>query len=127
MKCPAAVLDRPCPLPPPPPSMASRDSEPRRSMGPPMAVKAVTADGVQANKRGPNPQTDYKRHFNRTKERFDLVTAVSGVSWTEVLTRACNSCPLCSRSRLYFQDQTARKKELDRASMKQAKLQEELE
>ena len=112
------VLDRPCPLSPLLPSMASRDSEPRRSMGPPMSVKAVTADGVQANKRGPNPQTDYKRHFNRTKERFDLVTAVS------VLDRGADPGV---QLMTFFQDQTARKKELDRASMKQAKLQEELE
>jgi len=55
--------------------MSSRDSEPRRSMGPPVSSKA---SGELSKQRGPNPQTDYKRHFNRTKERFDLVNKVSG-------------------------------------------------
>jgi hypothetical protein len=56
--------------------MTSRDSEARRSMGPPVSSKV----GIEANsmkQRGPNPQTDYKRHFNRTKERFDVVNTVS--------------------------------------------------
>lgn len=56
--------------------MSSRDSEPRRSMGPPAASSKTSGD-VSSKQRGPNPQTDYKRHFNRTKERFDVVTSVS--------------------------------------------------
>lgn len=47
-------------------------------MGPPMASKGST-EANYSKQRGPNPQTDYKRHFNRTKERFDLVNAVRGV------------------------------------------------
>jgi hypothetical protein len=52
--------------------MASRESEPRQSMGPPQSVK-----GAQETRKEPNPHTDYRQHFNRTKQRFDVVTAVS--------------------------------------------------
>ncbi|UZJ54722.1 hypothetical protein CBS101457_004042 [Exobasidium rhododendri] len=80
--------------------MTSRDSEARQSMGPPVASgKRVGGDLSIQNQRGPNPQTDYKRHFNRTKERFDVVNVEQG----------------------------RKKTELDRACLKQAKLQEELE
>lgn len=58
--------------PPPEPTMASRESEPRQSMGPPQSVK-----GAQETRKEPNPHTDYRQHFNRTKQRFDAVTAVS--------------------------------------------------
>jgi hypothetical protein len=45
-------------------------------MGPPAAGKGST-QALNSKERGPNPQTDYKRHFNKTKERFDVVNAVS--------------------------------------------------
>jgi hypothetical protein len=47
-------------------------------MGPAaISSKVPGADTSIQKQRGPNPQTDYKRHFNRTKERFDVVTLVS--------------------------------------------------
>jgi hypothetical protein len=58
----------------------------------------ASAQSGQA-RRGPNPNRDYKRHFNRQKERYNTVTA----------------------------DQVNRKKELNRASAKQWKLQDEIE
>lgn len=67
------------------------------SMGPPENGKrstpldrlsASTPSGVR--KGGPNPNTDYKMHFIRQKERFDAVSKVSGMK--HVLLSSYNSC-----------------------------------